>query len=44
MFSTAMTPQATASIIEALNVIESEPDRREGYGRTLDILRKTLKI
>ncbi|TDT61319.1 aminotransferase class I/II-fold pyridoxal phosphate-dependent enzyme [Fonticella tunisiensis] len=29
MFSTAQTPQSTASIIEALNVIEEEPELRE---------------
>jgi glycine C-acetyltransferase len=43
MFSTAMTPQATASIIEALNVIESEPDRRERLWENIRYFKKNLE-
>ena len=43
MFSTAMTPQATASITEALNVIESEPDRRERLWKNIKYFKKSLE-
>lgn len=42
MFSTAMTPQATASIIESLNVIENEPIHREKLWENIKYFRKNL--
>lgn len=43
MFSTAQTPQTTASIIEALNVIEEEPELREKLWSNIDYFRSGLK-
>lgn len=43
MFSTAMTPQVTASITEALNVIENEPDRRERLWDNIRYFKKNLE-
>ena len=38
-----MTPQATASITEALNVIENEPDRRERLWDNIRYFKKNLE-
>jgi glycine C-acetyltransferase len=42
MFSTAMTPQVAASLIEAMNVIENEPERREKLWKNINYFRKNL--
>ncbi|TYQ16807.1 UNVERIFIED_CONTAM: glycine C-acetyltransferase [Acetivibrio alkalicellulosi] len=42
MFSTAMTPQATASIIQALNVIETEPVHKEKLWDNIMYFRNNL--
>jgi glycine C-acetyltransferase len=42
MFSTAMTPQATGSLIEAINVIETEPIHRERLWENIKYFRKNL--
>jgi glycine C-acetyltransferase len=43
MFSTAQTPQTTASIIEALNVIEEEPELRQKLWDNIYYFRSGLK-
>ncbi|MFZ5989155.1 MAG: aminotransferase class I/II-fold pyridoxal phosphate-dependent enzyme [Bacillota bacterium] len=43
MFSTAMTPQVAASLIEAINVIESEPSHKEKLWENINYFRKRLK-
>lgn len=42
MFSTAQTPQTAGSIIEALNVIEEEPQLRERLWRNINHFRKGI--
>lgn len=42
MFSAAMTPQVAGSIIEAINVIEDEPQRRERLWWNIRYFRKNL--
>ncbi|WAM33500.1 aminotransferase class I/II-fold pyridoxal phosphate-dependent enzyme [Caldicellulosiruptor morganii] len=42
MFSTAPTPQATASLIEALNVIEEEPQLRQKLWDNIRYFRENL--
>lgn len=42
MFSTAPTPQATASLIEALNVIEEEPELRQRLWDNIRYFRENL--
>lgn len=42
MFSTAPTPQVTGSLIEALNVIENEPERRERLWKNIKYFKKNL--
>ena len=43
MFSTAPTPQVTASLIKALEVIEQEPERRGRLWRNIKFFRENLK-
>lgn len=42
MFSTAPTPQVTASLIEALNVIETEPELREQLWANIRYFRENI--
>ncbi|HOJ08966.1 MAG TPA: aminotransferase class I/II-fold pyridoxal phosphate-dependent enzyme [Clostridiales bacterium] len=42
MFSTAMTPQVTASLIAAIDVIENEPELREKLWENINYFRKNL--
>lgn len=42
MFSTAMTPQVTASLIEAIDVVEDEPQRRERLWDNIKYFRQNL--
>jgi len=42
IFSTALTPQATGSIIEAVNIIENEPELRLKLWENIDYLKKNL--
>jgi len=42
MFSTAPTPQSTASLIEALNVIEEEPELRQKLWDNINYFRTNL--
>lgn len=42
MFSTATTPQVAGSLIEALNVIETEPELREKLWKNINYFRKNL--
>lgn len=42
MFSTAMTPQTAASLIEAMNVIEEEPELRRKLWDNIHYFRKNL--
>ncbi len=42
MFSTAPTPQVTASLIEALNVIETEPELREQLWENIRYFRENI--
>lgn len=42
MFSTAMTPQATASLIAGMDVIENEPELRASLWENVNYFRKNL--
>lgn len=42
MFSTALTPQVVGSLIEAINVIETEPQLREDLWQNINYFRKNL--
>ncbi len=42
MFSTAMTPQVTASLIEALDIIEDEPVHREQLWKNIQYFKENL--
>lgn len=42
MFSTAMTPQVAGSLIEAINVIEEEPNLRQDLWNNINYFRKNL--
>lgn len=42
MFSTAMTPQAAASLITALDIVVSEPERRQRLWENINYFRKNL--
>ncbi|MBZ4647174.1 MAG: glycine C-acetyltransferase [Petroclostridium sp.] len=42
MFSTAQTPQTAASLIEAMNVIEDEPQLKENLWKNINYFKKSL--
>lgn len=42
MFSTAQTPQTAASLIEALKVVEDEPERRQRLWSNINYFRRNL--
>lgn len=42
MFSTAMTPQATGSLIESINIVEDEPIHRERLWSNINYFRENL--
>jgi len=42
MFSTAMTPQATGSLIEAMNIVEDEPHLREQLWNNINYFKENL--
>jgi len=42
MFSTAPTPQVVGSLIESINVIESEPDLRDDLWKNINYFKKNL--
>ncbi|MGE4284232.1 MAG: aminotransferase class I/II-fold pyridoxal phosphate-dependent enzyme [Clostridia bacterium] len=42
MFSTAQTPQTAASLIEAMNIIEDEPELRDSLWKNINYFRRNL--
>jgi glycine C-acetyltransferase len=42
MFSTAQTPQTAASLIEAINIIEEEPELRKKLWENINYFKKNL--